>query len=216
MRVYLVAMLCAGLAACAGQTVDADHDSASGASRAASVQPAATAGSGDPAQDRNLGDETYNQDEVIKAANTFFGENTKGLALAVEKAFSDFGQPVGYIVGEEGSGAAVVGLRYGHGTFTYKGGESLLVYWQGPSVGWDFGGNASKVFTLVYNLRSTYDLFQRFPAVDGSLYIVAGLGMNYQRSGDIVLAPIRTGVGLRAGASLGYVNYTRKPTVNPF
>lgn len=213
MRVYLVAMLCAGLAACAGQVVQVNHDASSGT---ASSTSNTTASSGDTVPDKNLDNQTYDQDEVIKAANTFFGENTKGLALAVEKAFSDFGRPVGYIVGEEGSGAAVVGLRYGHGTFTYKGGESMPVYWQGPSVGWDFGGNASKVFTLVYNLRSTYDLFQRFPAVDGSLYIVAGLGMNYQRSGDIVLAPIRTGVGLRAGASLGYVNYTRKATVNPF
>ncbi len=99
---------------------------------------------------------------------------------------------------------------------SYKGGTSMPVYWQGPSIGWDWGGNASKVFTLVYNLRRTGDLFQRFPAVDGSLYLVAGIGVNYQQSGNIVLAPMRTGVGLRAGASLGYVHYTREASVLPF
>lgn len=92
----------------------------------------------------------------------------------------------------------------------------MPVWWQGPSIGWDFGGNAAKVFTLIYNLRSTDSLFQRFPAVDGSLYVVAGAGLNYQRSGDVVLAPIRTGVGIRAGASLGYVHYTREPSKIPF
>ncbi|MGH8540619.1 MAG: DUF1134 domain-containing protein [Stenotrophobium sp.] len=216
MRSFIAVTLCVGLAACAAQSGEVtNNDRNYGTfSSAQDAKPVADA----PAQDANqaLGNQTYNRDEVVNAANTFFGENTKGLALAVEKVFSDYGQPVGYITGQEGSGAAVVGLRYGNGTFTYKGGGSIPVYWQGPSIGWDFGGNASKVFTLVYNLRSTYDLFQRFPAVDGSLYIVAGLGMNYQRSGNIVLAPMRTGVGLRAGASLGYVSYTRTATANPF
>ncbi|MGH8461870.1 MAG: DUF1134 domain-containing protein [Stenotrophobium sp.] len=221
MRHFFVAALCATLAACAGQPAEVNSNSSSfstfsSAGDVNATPQTTTASNSTTPPDQVLGNQTYNRDEVVNAANTFFGENTKGLALAVEKAFSDFGQPIGYIIGEEGSGAAVVGLRYGHGTFTYKGGESVPVYWQGPSIGWDFGGNASKVFTLVYNLHSTYDLFQRFPAVEGSLYVVAGLGMTYQRSGDIVLAPIRTGVGLRAGASLGYVNYTRQPTANPF
>lgn len=166
--------------------------------------------------DRAIGSDTYSSEELIKDANNFFGGASEGMAKAIEKAFGDYGRPNAYIIGEEGSGAAVVGLRYGKGMLHYKGGDSLPVYWQGPSIGWDFGGNASKVFTLVYNLRSTYDLFQRYPAVDGSLYVVAGIGMNYQRSGDVTLAPIRSGVGLRAGASLGYVNYTRQGTVIPF
>lgn len=166
--------------------------------------------------DRAIGNETYSSEELIKNANNFFGGASEGMAKAIEKAFSEYGRPNAYIIGEEGSGAAVVGLRYGKGTLNYKGGDSMPVYWQGPSIGWDFGGNASKVFTLVYNLRSTYELFQRYPAVDGSLYVVAGIGMNYQRAGNVTLAPIRTGVGLRAGASLGYINYTRQSTVIPF
>jgi hypothetical protein len=159
--------------------------------------------------------ETYSAEEVRDAATKFFGSSSEGLAKAIEKAFADYGQPNAYITGTEGGGAIVVGLRYGKGVLQYKGGESQKVYWQGPSIGWDFGGNASKVFTLVYNLRSSSQLFQRFPAVDGSLYVVAGVGLNYQKSGDIVLAPIRTGVGLRAGASLGYVHYTREASVIP-
>ena len=151
----------------------------------------------------------------MREASRFFGETSEALAKAVERTFSDYGRPSAYIYGSEGGGALVVGLRYGEGTLQYKGGGSMPVWWQGPSIGWDFGGNAAKVFTLVYNLEETYQLFQRFPAVDGSLYVIAGFSLNYQRSGDIVLAPIRTGVGLRAGASLGYVHYTRERSLIP-
>lgn len=167
-----------------------------------------------PAQQQNV-NETYSAEEVSQAAAKFFGSSSEGLAKAIERTFSDYGRPNAYIYGNEGGGAIVVGLRYGRGTLQFKGGESQKVYWQGPSVGWDFGGNASKVFTLVYNLRSSTQLFQRFPAVDGSLYVVAGVGVNYQKSDNLVLAPIRTGVGLRAGASLGYVHYTREASVIP-
>jgi len=175
--------------------------------------------SGDVATGNPQGDvpqETYTQEETLEAASKFFGGTSAGLAKAVEKAFSELGRPVGYIIGSEGSGAFVVGLRYGEGTLKYKNGGSTKVYWQGPSVGFDFGGNASKVFTLVYNLHWTKDLYQRFPGVDGSLYVVAGVGLNYQRANDITLAPIRTGVGLRAGANVGYLSYTREKTINPF
>jgi len=160
-------------------------------------------------------DQTYSAEEIAREASKVFGEGSENVARAIERAFSDYGRPVGYIYGNEGGGAVIVGLRFGEGVLQYKGGGSTKVYWQGPSVGWDFGGNASKVFTLVYNLTDTSQLFQRFPAVDGSLYVVAGMSLNYQRSGDIVLAPIRTGVGLRAGASLGYVHYTRERSFLP-
>ncbi|HEY1076286.1 MAG TPA: EipA family protein [Fontimonas sp.] len=161
-------------------------------------------------------DQTYSSEEVGRAASAFFGETSEALAKAIERTMSDHGRPTAYIYGNEGGGALVVGLRYGQGTLQYKGGGSMPIYWQGPSVGWDFGGNASKVFTLVYNLEETDQLFQRFPAVEGSLYVVAGFGVNYQRSGDVTLAPIRSGVGLRAGANLGYIHYTRKMSVIPF
>jgi hypothetical protein len=177
--------------------------------------PAQSAPQGSP-QNGQVGPQTYTMQETLDAAKKFFGGTSEGLAKAIEKAFKDLGQPNAYIVGNEGSGAVVVGLRYGEGTLYYKGGGSMKVYWQGPSVGWDFGGNASKVFTLVYNLHWTRDLFQRFPGVDGSLYLVAGVGLNYQRADGITLAPIRTGVGLRAGANVGYLSYTEKPTWVPF
>ncbi len=160
--------------------------------------------------------QTYTRDEILASAKSFFGGTTAEFAGLIERAFSEYGEPVAYIQGEEGAGAFVVGLRYGQGYLQYKGGGRGPVFWQGPSIGFDFGGNASKVFTLVYNLRKTEQLFQRFPGVDGSLYVVAGFGLNYQRTGDVTLAPIRTGVGLRAGASLGYLHYTREPSYLPF
>lgn len=159
---------------------------------------------------------TYDKDLVLRDAEAFFGKSTQGLAKVIEKAFADHGRPNGYIKGEEAAGAITVGLRYGEGTLTTKAGGSRRVYWTGPSIGFDFGGNLSKVFILVYRLPSSSALFQRYPGVDGSLYFVGGVGMNYQQRGDIVLAPIRLGVGLRAGASVGYMNYTPKKTYIPF
>lgn len=155
--------------------------------------------------DRN----TYEQEDILKEAKMFFGEAAEGLGKAVEKAFRDHGRPNGYIKGEEVSAAITVGLSYGKGDLTLKNGEKGYVYWQGPSLGFDLGLNASKVFILVYNLPNKDAIYQRFPGVDGSLYYVAGAGMNYQQRGDTVLAPIRLGVGWRAGASVGYMHYTR-------
>ncbi len=155
-------------------------------------------------------DDTYSQDEILAKAKGFFGETTEGLARAIQKVFEDQGRPNAYIAGEEVSGAIGIGVRYGNGTLTRKLGRDQKVYWQGPSVGFDLGGNASKVFVLIYHLGPTETLFQRFPGVEGSFYFVAGVGVNYQQSGEVVLAPIRTGVGLRAGANFGYLHYTRE------
>ncbi len=161
-------------------------------------------------------DDTYTVDEITAKATGFFGDTTEGLAKALEKVFADHGRPNAYITGEEVSGAIGVGLRYGNGTLNRKTGGSRKTYWQGPSIGWDLGGNASKVFTLIYHLKDTEDLFQRYPGVDGSFYFVAGLGVNYQQSGSVILAPIRTGVGLRAGASIGYLHYSKEHSWLPF
>lgn len=188
----------------------------SSAPESGAPQPMPTAAEQSAKADAPISQETYTSEEIVRETSQFFGQASSEVAAAVEKVFAQYGRPNAYIVGEEGSGAIVVGLRYGKGALQYKGGGSMPVYWQGPSVGWDWGGNASKVVTLVYNLRSTSQLFQRFPAVDGSLYLVAGIGVNYQQSGNIILAPMRTGVGLRAGASLGYVHYTREMSVIPF
>ncbi|HVT37319.1 MAG TPA: DUF1134 domain-containing protein [Nevskiaceae bacterium] len=205
MRRVLMLVALLALSACGAQPIDEKKD-----------QPGYSGFSSRQEADQPIGEGTYSRDEMLKEAQNFFGNTSQGLAQAVEKAFADYGRPNAYIAGDEGGGAFFVGLRYGRGELRYKGGGSMPVYWQGPSLGLDWGGNASKVFTLVYNLHSTYQLFQRFPSVDGSLYVVAGVGLNYQRSGDITLAPIRTGVGLRAGASLGYIDYTRESTINPF
>ena len=134
----------------------------------------------------------------------------------VERVFKDNGRPTGYIAGEEGSGAIGVGLRYGRGLLYMKNKPPVEIWWQGPSVGWDVGGNASRVFTLCYNLQFPDVIFQRFPGVDGSAYFIGGLGVNYQRANDIVLAPIRAGVGMRLGANVGYLSYSRARHWWPF
>jgi hypothetical protein len=161
-------------------------------------------------------EDAFTQNEIVQAAAGFFGTTTEAMAKVVQRVFRDQGLPDAYIKGDEGSGAFVVGLRYGSGWLIRKGREPLKVYWQGPSVGFDVGGNASKNFTLVYHLGRTDRLFQRFPGVEGSYYFVAGIGVNYQRSDGITLAPMRTGVGLRAGVNAGYLAYTRDRSLNPF
>ena len=134
----------------------------------------------------------------------------------MERVFADLGRPNAYIYGGEGSGAVGVGLRYGDGTLAMKTGESRKVYWQGPSVGFDVGGNASKTFVLVYNLPLADDIYRRFPGVEGSAYFIGGVGVNYQRADDIVLAPMRAGVGFRTGANVGYLSYSRERNYLPF
>ena len=177
---------------------------------------AATAAYGAEEKTKSSESDTYDQDSVLKEAESFFGKSTEGLARVIEKAFKEHGRPNAYVKGEEVSGAITVGLRYGNGTLLMKNAKPRKVYWQGPSIGFDFGGNVAKVFVLVYHLPKTSAIFQRFPAVDGSFYYIGGVGINYQQRNNIVLAPIRLGVGLRAGASIGYMHYTRTKTLNPF
>jgi hypothetical protein len=171
---------------------------------------AAGAAAQDTKQNAASDDDTYSQNEIYQKATAFFGSTTEGLAKAIEKVFEDQGRPNAYISGEEASGAIGVGVRYGEGQLHRKAGGSRKVYWQGPTIGFDFGADASKMFILIYHLPDEGSLFQRFPAVDGSFYFVAGVGVNYQQSGDIIQAPIRTGVGLRAGINVGYMHYTRE------
>jgi hypothetical protein len=161
-------------------------------------------------------EDTYDEDSILKAATDFFGSTTEGLAKVIEKAFKEQGRPNAYIKGEEAGAAITVGLRYGDGQLVMKGGGGARVYWAGPSIGFDFGANASKVFTLCYHLPNTAAIFQRYPGVDGSLYYIGGAGINYQRLNGVTLAPIRLGVGLRTGASVGYIHYRREKSNNPF
>jgi len=160
--------------------------------------------------------ETYSSDEIINSVSDFLGVTAEAAGGVVERVFADNGRPTGYIAGEEASGAITVGLRYGRGLLYMKGRPPMEVFWQGPSIGWDLGGNASRVFTLCYNLQYPDVIYQRFPGVEGSAYFVGGMGVNYQRASDITLAPIRAGVGLRLGANVGYLAYTRKRNVIPF
>lgn len=159
---------------------------------------------------------TYSQDEILAAAEQFFGEGSKDLAKVVEKAFDKYGGPNAYIAGNEVSAALGIGVRYGEGRLQTGWGAVRKLYWQGPSVGFDAGANASKVFVLVYSLPSVDALFKRYPGVEGSLYFVGGVGMTYMKSGDTAVAPIRFGAGWRQGVSIGYMDFTREKSLNPF
>jgi hypothetical protein len=159
---------------------------------------------------------TYTRDELANSVSDFFGVTTEAAASIVERIFRDNGRPTGYIAGTEGSAAFFGGLRYGNGLLYMKDRPPQKVYWRGPSIGFDWGGNGARVFTLCYNLQYPDMLYRRYPGVDGSAYFIGGLGVNYQRAEDITLAPIRTGVGLRLGANVGYLAYSRNSTWVPF
>jgi hypothetical protein len=156
----------------------------------------------------NGSEETFTPNEIVKAGSDFFGISTEVMAKAVQRVFEDLGQPDAYIKGDEGSGAVIVGLRYGSGWLIRKSFDPEKVYWRGPSIGFDVGGNGAKVFTLIYNLKEKRRLFQRFPGVEGSFYFIAGVGVNYLRSGGVTLAPMRTGIGWRAGVNAHYQVYS--------
>jgi hypothetical protein len=159
---------------------------------------------------------TYSQNEIIKAGHGFFGTVSGGLASAVEWAFQKAGRPNGYILGQDAGGAIVAGVRYGEGVLYTKDAGEHKVFWQGPSVGYDLGAEGSKVMTLVYNMRDTSDIYNRFAGVEGSAFLVGGVSVTLQKAGEVTLAPIRAGVGVRLGANIGYLKYTRAPTWNPF
>jgi hypothetical protein len=157
----------------------------------------------------------YTREEIGHAVSDFFGVAAENIGTLIEKLFHDNGQPTAYIAGVEGSGAFVFGLRYGKGLMYMKDRPVMRVFWQGPTGGFDFGGNASRVFTLCYQLEYPDAIFRRFPGVDGSAYFIAGLGVNYQHADGITLAPIRAGGGFRLGASVGYLAYSRQRNVVP-
>jgi hypothetical protein len=160
--------------------------------------------------------DTYSANELVDKGSAFFGSVAQGLASVVEKSVSQFGLPNGYILGDEGGGAIILGARYGQGTMYTRNAGDLSVYWQGPSVGLDFGGDGSKVMMLVYNLPDVNTIYGRYPGVDGSAYVVGGLGMTVLKHGNVVVVPIRSGVGARLGINAGYLHFTRNPTWNPF
>ena len=158
----------------------------------------------------------YTAQEIVDSGHKFFGATSGGLATVVEKIFASYGLPNGYLLGEEGSGALVGGLTYGEGTLYTKNAGDHRVFWQGPSVGWDFGWQGSRTMILVYNLDSIDAVYGRFGGVAGSAYMVAGLGFNVMKNGRVLLVPVRTGVGARLGVNVGYLKVTERPTWNPF
>ncbi|MGN6374533.1 MAG: DUF1134 domain-containing protein [Sphingomonas sp.] len=160
--------------------------------------------------------DTYDRDDLMSAAEGVFGKGAEGLAGILEKILKDQGRPNAYIAGREASGAFVVGLRYGSGLLYSKIEGQKPVYWTGPSVGFDVGGDANKVFVLVYNLYDSEDLFKRFPAGEGHLYFVGGFSASYLRSGNVVLIPVRLGVGWRAGVNVGYMKFSHHEKWLPF
>ncbi len=160
--------------------------------------------------------QAFSKDEIREASRGFFGTISSGLATVIEHAFSVLGRPSAYVLGNEGGGAFFAGIRYGKGKLFTRGGAVREVYWHGPSIGYDFGASGSKTMFLVYNLRQDLDIFSGFSGVDGSAYLVGGVGMTVLTDGNVVMAPIRSGVGLRFGASIGYVRFTARPTWNPF
>ena len=174
--------------------------------------PAAAPGPPPPSHDSNH----FSPDELIEAGHHFFGGVSRGLAMIMQKAFSQWGEPNGYILGEEGSGAFVGGLRYGDGTLYTKNAGDLRVFWEGPSIGFDAGADGARTMMLVYNLPATQAIFDRFGGVNGSAYFIGGFGMTALTANNIVLVPIRSGVGFRLGANLGYLKFTQQPTWNPF
>jgi hypothetical protein len=160
--------------------------------------------------------DTYSSQELVETGGQFFGSVAQGLASLIERSVSTYGLPNGYILGEEGGGAIFGGARYGQGTLYTRNVGELPLYWQGPSIGLDFGGDGSKVMMLVYNLPSINAIYDRYPGVNGSAYAVGGLGMTVIKRKNVVMVPIRSGIGARLGINVGYLKFTQEPTWNPF
>ena len=160
--------------------------------------------------------DTYSGEDLVNNGKQFFGSASQGLASVVERAVSQFGLPNGYILGEDAGGALFAGARYGEGILHTRNAGEFNIFWQGPSIGFDVGGDGSKVMMLVYNLTTIQDILGRYPGIDGSAYVIGGVGMTVTKRADVVVVPIRSGVGARLGINVGYLNFTAEPTWNPF
>ena len=199
------------------ETADPDQALAGGQTAAPrAFAPLPPSGAGGPVYPQTQGPaQAYSEDELTHKVSDFLGVTAESAGAAIERAFKDNGRPTGYMAGEEGSAAFVFGLRYGRGLLYMKEKPTQTVYWQGPSIGFDAGGNGSRVFVLCYNLQYPDAIYRRFPGVEGSAYFIGGVGVNYQRADGMTLAPVRAGVGLRLGANVGYLSYSRKRNIIP-
>ena len=202
--------------ATSSENLDQDLVKGEGAASEAASTPVASAANPAAAATTAQQGATFRKDDLIGAAEGVFGKGAKGLGELMAKILKDQGEPNGYIAGREAGGAFIVGLRYGSGTLTHKVEGQRAVYWTGPSLGFDFGGDAANVFVLVYNLYDSQDLYKRFAQVEGRAYFVGGLSATYLRRGDIALIPVRLGVGVRLGANIGYMKFSEKSRWLPF
>lgn len=168
------------------------------------------------ANDINPNDNFYSNAEILNAGQRFFGSVSGGLASVLERSFAKYGLPNGYILGEEGSAAIVAGLRYGEGTLYTKNMGEHKVFWQGPSIGWDFGGDGNRTMMLVYHLPDTSAIYRRYIGFNGSAYLVGGFGLTVLGNNGILVVPVRSGVGARLGVNVGYLKFSQRPTWNPF
>lgn len=169
-----------------------------------------------PNQDLDGPQDGYTIDEIHEITRGFFGTISTSLASVLEYAFSKSGRPDGYVLGTEGGGAFLAGVRYGSGTLYLRKGEAQKIYWHGPSIGTDFGAAGSRTMFLIYNLREPTQLYRGFTGVDGSAYFVGGVGITFLKGGKVLMAPIRSGLGFRIGANVGYIRFTPRATWNPF
>jgi hypothetical protein len=203
-----------------GSSTDTSYDSdlATGDQQTSETPVDSTATSGDVSATSVAAEpgSTYKKDDLIGAAEGVFGKGAQGLAGLIEDVLKKQGEPNAYIVGREAGGALVLGVRYGSGTLHHKIEGELPAYWTGPSVGFDAGANAGNTFVLVYNLFDSEDLYKRYPAGEGAAYLVGGFNASYLRRGDVVLIPIRVGVGARLGANVGYMKFRKKQNWVPF
>jgi hypothetical protein len=172
------------------------------------VQPVYATSPGDPS--------SFNSSDLVESGHQFFGSASRGLALAVQEAVRRWGEPNGYILGQEAAGAIFGGLRYGEGKLFTRNAGDRRIFWQGPSLGFDVGGEGARTMMLVYNLPATSALYTRFVGIDGSAYLIGGFGVSAAKADDMVVVPIRTGVGARLGVNMGYLKFTPEPTWNPF
>jgi hypothetical protein len=169
-----------------------------------------------PAARAQQAPEQYSQGELVNAGHHFFGQVSGGLASVIERAVQQYGQPNGYVLGEEGSGAIIAGARYGEGQLFTRNAGTHKVFWQGPSLGWDIGGDGARVMMLIYNLPDTSAMYRRYVGVNGSAYLIGGFGMTVLSNHDIYVVPVRAGLGARLGVNVGYLKFTEQPTWNPF
>ena len=165
----------------------------------------------------DAGAPTFQYREIVETGHSVFGRASTDIASAVEYTFASRGEPTAYIVGEEASGAFICGLRYGEGELRLKSGGFARVFWQGPSIGFDIGGDGSRLLMLAYGITHQQQIFDVFAGPSGIAYVAGGLGVSFHQSEKgPVLAVIRAGVGLRLGVNLGYLRFTSEPTWNPF